>query len=68
METRCSRERARSGSGEMERVFRLTAELACMDEEVLPDGTLILEPRQVGQDEFGWFDLVRASEDSRGTH
>lgn len=35
----------------MERVFRLTSDLACMwEQEDLPEGTLVLEPRCVGYD------------------
>ncbi len=38
----------------MERVFRLTADLACIDErDTLPAGSLVLEPRQVGSDSIG---------------
>jgi hypothetical protein len=33
----------------MERVYRLTTELACLDEpDALPTGALVLEPRRVG--------------------
>lgn len=41
----------------MERVFRLTAELACLGDEDLPEGPLVIEPRCIGQDEIG-ADLV----------
>ena len=35
----------------MERVFRLTADLACIGEaDTLPAGALVLEPRKVADD------------------
>jgi hypothetical protein len=38
----------------MERVFRLIADLACVDEpDTLPAGCLILEPRKVASDVHG---------------
>jgi hypothetical protein len=38
----------------MERVFRLTAALACLGEtDTLPVGSLVLEPRQTGSDAHG---------------
>lgn len=46
--------RGRRVAASMERVFRLTADLACVGEEhELPEGVLVLEPRLVGRDEFG---------------
>lgn len=47
----------------MERVFRLTANLACAGEEELPEGVLVLEPRLVGQDELGADWVFLASHD-----
>lgn len=48
----------------MERVFRLTADLACVgQEDELPEGTLMLEPRLARQDEIGADWVFLASRD-----
>lgn len=52
----------------MERVFRLTADLACVGEEdELPEGVLVLEPRLVGRDELGADWVFLASRDGGKT-
>jgi hypothetical protein len=52
----------------MERVFRLTADLACFGEaEALPGGSLVLEPRQVARDALGADYVFLASVDGGRT-
>jgi hypothetical protein len=52
----------------MERVFRLTADLACMwEEELLPMGALVLEPRRSGGGEGGTDLVFLASVDGAKT-
>jgi hypothetical protein len=52
----------------MERVFRLTADLACVGEEAeLPEGVLVLEPRLVRQDDLGADWVFLASSDGGRT-
>lgn len=48
----------------MERVFRLRADLACFwEEDELPEGILVLEPRLAGRDELGADWVFLASRD-----
>jgi len=48
----------------MERLFRVTADLACIwEDEILPEGTLALEPWCTGSGDFGSEWVFLASRD-----
>jgi len=52
----------------MERVFRVTADLACLwEDEILPEGTLALEPVCTGSGELGSDWVFLASRDGGAT-
>lgn len=52
----------------MERLFRLTAALACVGEQHdLPEGTLVIEPRSVARDSSGGDFVFLASPDGGQT-